>query len=119
MPGSKTTTVRFHKSDDAVVALYLTQTFFIDRALYVNKMPEDGSSLPAVVTPISLVAAPGLAIPPLAAVPANLSVYVGNLPPTSSNEELLRLFSPCGPITMARIAGEDPVTKAFVPHISY
>eukprot|EP00993_Chasmostoma_nieuportense_P004817 NODE_5465_length_650_cov_50.479924_g5301_i0.p1 GENE.NODE_5465_length_650_cov_50.479924_g5301_i0~~NODE_5465_length_650_cov_50.479924_g5301_i0.p1 ORF type:complete len:168 (+),score=37.08 NODE_5465_length_650_cov_50.479924_g5301_i0:49-552(+) len=43
------------------------------------------------------------------------TVHVGNLDPCTKEEELIELFSPCGPISFVRILGDEgPNRYAFV-----
>jgi RNA recognition motif-containing protein len=41
------------------------------------------------------------------------TVYVGNVNPSTTPEELMNFFSVCGPITFCRMAGDDAHTNRF------
>jgi hypothetical protein len=41
------------------------------------------------------------------------TVYVGNINPTTTPEELMNFFGVCGPITFLRMAGDDVHTNRF------
>jgi len=111
---SKVCYVKFAYADDVAIALHLTNTVFIDRALNVVAVPD--GRIPDEKTAMSLSYSKNL-VEGTKGDEVERTIYVANLDSAVAPETLMQFFGlHAGEVKYARMAGEEgaPVRAAFI-----
>jgi len=112
---SKVCYVKFADADDVAVALHLTNTVFIDRALNVVAVPD--GRIPDEKTALSTSYAENLASDGTKGDEVERTIYVANLDTAVAPEVLMQFFGlHAGEVKYARMAGDEssPVRAAYI-----
>lgn len=112
---SKVCYVKFAYSDDVAVALHLTNTVFIDRALNVVTVPD--GRIPDEKTAMSSSYSQNLSSEGTKGDEVERTIYVANLDAAVAPETLMQFFGQhAGEVKYARMAGSEslPVRAAFI-----
>ena len=112
---SKMCYVKFAHSDDVAVAVHLTNTVFIDRALNVVTVPD--GRIPDEKTAMSSSYSQNLSSEGTKGDEVERTIYVANLDAAVAPETLMQFFGQhAGEVKYARMAGSEslPVRAAFI-----
>ena len=98
--------VKYEYAEDVGVSLHLSNTVFIDRALTV--LPVPNGKIPDEKTALAILTNPAGVNPVSAADELRRTIYVSNLSPSVTAEQLLELFgSQAGEVMYVRMAGDE------------
>jgi len=98
--------VKYEYSEDVGVSLHLSNTVFIDRALVVAPVPD--GKIPDEKTALAILTNPAGVNSGSASDDIHRTIYVSNLTPSVTPEQLLQLFgTQAGEVKYVRMAGDE------------